>query len=103
MSTSNNGLANQQRPYISILIYIGCVDQEWLNSAYETRENRVDAQATRCYAGAVRDADCKPVSIPRRDFSKQGDLFKVLADPLRLKIFAAIARSEGEVRVCDLT
>ncbi len=41
--------------------------------------------------------------MPRRNLSKQADLFKVLADPHRLKILAAIARSEDEVCVCDLT
>lgn len=57
----------------------------------------------RWYAGPVRNAECRPVSVPRRDFSKQAELFKVLADPHRLKILAAIARSEDEVCVCDLT
>ena len=42
--------------------------------------------------------------LPRvRDFTAQADLFKVLADPHRLKIFATIARSDDEVCVCDLT
>jgi ArsR family transcriptional regulator len=41
--------------------------------------------------------------LRRRDFSKQADLFKVLADPNRLKIFATIARADDDVCVCDLT
>lgn len=38
-----------------------------------------------------------------RDFTKQAELFKALADPHRLKILATIAREADEVCVCDLT
>lgn len=51
----------------------------------------------------VRDSQCRPAGIKRRNLSLQADLFKVLADPHRLKIFAAIAGAEDEVCVCDLT
>jgi ArsR family transcriptional regulator len=41
--------------------------------------------------------------VPKRDFTKQAELFKALADPHRLKIFATVARAINEVCVCDLT
>ncbi|HTX60424.1 MAG TPA: metalloregulator ArsR/SmtB family transcription factor [Verrucomicrobiae bacterium] len=51
----------------------------------------------------MRDAQCRPARLQSGDFTKQAGLFKVLADPHRLKIFATIAQARGEVCVCDIT
>jgi len=51
----------------------------------------------------VSQRECAPAYVPKRDFSAQAGLFKVLADPHRLKILATIARNDEEVCVCDLT
>lgn len=51
----------------------------------------------------VSERECSPAQVPKRDFSDEAALFKVLSDPHRLKILATIARNEEPVCVCDLT
>src|ERR1035438_5699906 len=47
---------------------------------------------------------CGPAKAPfTDDLSTEESFFKALADPHRLRILATIARSSGEVCVCDLT
>jgi ArsR family transcriptional regulator, arsenate/arsenite/antimonite-responsive transcriptional repressor len=58
---------------------------------------------TACYGEPVSIRECARAYVPKRDFSAPAALFKVLADPHRLKILATIARNEEEVCVCDLT
>jgi ArsR family transcriptional regulator len=49
-------------------------------------------------------ARCGPTKAPLTDdLSTDEAFFKALADPHRLRILAMIARSSGEVCVCDLT
>jgi ArsR family transcriptional regulator len=49
-------------------------------------------------------ARCGPTRTPyTADLSEEESLFKALADQHRLRIIATIARSGGEVCVCDLT
>ncbi len=51
----------------------------------------------------VRSSDCHPSQLVKRSYDKQAALFKVLADPHRARILAAIAQAGDEVCVCDLT
>lgn len=41
--------------------------------------------------------------MAKRDFYREAEVFRVLSDPNRLKIFATIAAADDEVCVCDLT
>lgn len=50
-----------------------------------------------------RAAACKPRGILKRDLSTQAGLFKLLADPNRLRIVATLARAGAEVCVCEFT
>jgi ArsR family transcriptional regulator len=51
----------------------------------------------------MSERDCKPRPMTKRDLTRQAELFKVMADPHRLRILSTIARSDEEVCVCDLT
>lgn len=51
----------------------------------------------------VSTSQCNPTKLVKRSFDKQADLFKVLSDPHRVRILAAIAQTQDEVCVCDLT
>ena|ERR1700687_4773573 len=44
---------------------------------------------------------CPSIRLPS-DLSEHADMFKLLADPHRLRIIATLARADDEVCVCDL-
>jgi ArsR family transcriptional regulator, arsenate/arsenite/antimonite-responsive transcriptional repressor len=46
---------------------------------------------------------CPPARIPRLHLEAEAELFKVLADPHRLTILAALGRARHDVCVCDFT
>ena len=48
-------------------------------------------------------AGCKSRGVFKRDLGAQADLFKLLADPNRLRIVATLARAGAEVCVCEFT
>ncbi len=48
-------------------------------------------------------ACCPPSDISHDLFADVAALFKAVADPHRLTILATLARSDGEVCVCDFT
>jgi ArsR family transcriptional regulator, arsenate/arsenite/antimonite-responsive transcriptional repressor len=49
------------------------------------------------------DRCCPPAKIANRDFSLEADLCKALGDPHRLMMLATLAKTGGEVCVCDFT
>ena len=46
---------------------------------------------------------CRPATVASEDFEGQGQLFKAIADPYRLRMLATLARAPEEVCVCDFT
>jgi ArsR family transcriptional regulator len=46
---------------------------------------------------------CPETAVYDRDLTAEAALFRALADPARLAILATLARTEGEVCVCDFT
>lgn len=46
---------------------------------------------------------CPPKRVIRADYSEDAALFQALADEHRLAIMASLARTDGEICVCDFT
>jgi ArsR family transcriptional regulator, arsenate/arsenite/antimonite-responsive transcriptional repressor len=46
---------------------------------------------------------CPSVSVPQLELESEAALFKAMGDPHRLTILATLARTEGEVCVCEFT
>jgi ArsR family transcriptional regulator len=46
---------------------------------------------------------CPPARVSVKSFEREAALFKAIADVYRMRILATLARTSGEVCVCDFT